>query len=429
MMIKIIFKNQLLLLVCFVIAFGCITSCKKDANVNSGKVELLSFGPSGAQHGDTIVFIGNNLDKVTSIRFVNDSIPAAGFIKQTSEQIKLILPQTTEEGLVILRTATGSVVSKTLLNFTVTTTVTSVTAQARPGANITIKGQYVNWITQIMFAKDIPVKTFVSKSLNQLVVTVPINARSGILTFTYGGSKPLSFDSNTPLIVTLPTITGISPNPIAKGGNLTITGTDLDLVGGISFKGIANPVTTFVSQSATQIVVAVPATANRGTVTLVAKSGLTVESSASLKFIGDLPDLAPLGYAIYEDALQGNWQNWGWGTTVDFVNTENVRDGAASIKLNYTGNWSALKFANGNVATAPYTELTFSIFGTTGTDGKVIHVQPSGGSNYPITIQEGKWVEFKIPLSQLGSPATITDIMFQNESWTGIVYMDHVGLR
>jgi hypothetical protein len=114
---------------------------------------------------------------------------------------------------------------------------------------------------------------------------------------------------------------------------------------------------------------------------------------------------------------------------VDFANTDNVRDGAAAIKVNYTGNWSALKFANGSVATAPYTELSFSIFGGTGTDGMKIHVQPSGGTNYVITIQESKWVEFNIPLSQLGSPATITDIMFQNESWNGIIYMDHVGLR
>jgi hypothetical protein len=428
-MLKKIFNNQLLLLVCFVIAFGCITSCKKDASVSSGKVELLSFGPSGAQHGDTIVFIGNNLNKVTSIRFINDSIPASGFIKQTSDKITVIIPQTVEEGTVILRSPTGDVVSKTKLNFLVNVTVTSITTKARPGGLITIRGQYVNWITQVLFAKDIPVITFVSRSVNQLVVKVPDNARSGILTFTTGGTKPLTFDSDSTLNVTLPAVTSLSPNPIAKGGDLTITGTDLDLVAGVAFKGIAAPVTTFKSQSSTQIVVTVPADANRGKIALVAHSGLTVESADNLKFIGDLPDLAPLGYVIYEDALAGNWQNWGWGVTVDFANTDNVRDGAAAIKVNYTGNWSALKFANGSVATAPYTELSFSIFGGTGTDGMKIHVQPSGGTNYVITIQESKWVEFNIPLSQLGSPATITDIMFQNESWNGIIYMDHVGLR
>jgi hypothetical protein len=99
------------------------------------------------------------------------------------------------------------------------------------------------------------------------------------------------------------------------------------------------------------------------------------------------------------------------------------------MKLNYTGQWGALKFANGSVSMASYNELAFSIFGTPGTGGKVIHVQPTGGSNVTVTITEGQWVEFHLTKAQLGNPGTITDIMFQCEGWTGIVYVDHVGFR
>jgi hypothetical protein len=514
-MIKITFKKQLLLLICCVLVFGCITSCKKDNTSTSSKVELLSFGPSGAQHGDTVSFIGKNLNKVTGIVMIGDSVMASNFVMQTPELIKIIIPQKAEEGTVILRTTDGPLVSKTLLDFTVTVSITSITPQARPGDNITITGNYVNWITSVIFNNGIIVKTFVSKSVTSLVVQVPQNAQSGVLSYTTGGFVPLSIDNDTHsnLTVILPLITAMAPNPVLHGTNLTITGTNLDLTKGVLFNGSAAAVTTFVSQSATQIVVKVPPDANPGTVNLVAYSGLmtpslaslaltlpaittlapvpvdhsanltitgtnlnlvtgilfkgnatavttfvsqsatqivvkvpavankgkitlqvlnstlTVDSPTSVLFIGDLPDLAPLAYAIYEDNLVGNWQNWGWSTTCDFTNTDNVRDGTASIKLEYTGQWGALKFANGSVSMAPYTELAFSIFGTPGTDGLIIHVQPTGGNNVPITIQEGKWVEFHLTKAQLGNPGTITDIMFQCESWTGTVYMDHVGFR
>ncbi len=429
-MIQIIIRKQLLPLICLLmlIGFGTV-SCKKDKVTNDGNVVLLSFGPAGAKHGDPIIFIGNNLDKVTGIELVGASIPTSAFTEQTSERIVFVIPQSTQEGFATLKTPAGDVISKTKINFLVPVVVTSITAKARPGENISIKGQYMNWIKEVRFAKDVVETVFVSKSLTELVIKVPQTAQSGKLFISTGGTKPLIIETDSSLAVTLPMITGFSPSPIVRGANLTITGTNLDLAKGILFKGTTAPVTTFVSQSATQIVIVPPATATKGVISAVAHSGVITATTDKLLFVGDLPDLPVLGYAFYIDALQNGWQNWGWGSTIDFVNTDNVRDGNASIKLNYTGQWSALKFANGSLATAPYTEFAFSVFGTPGTGGKKINIAPSGGSTYTITIVEGSWTDFKLTKAQLGNPATITDITFQNQDWTGLVYVDHVGFR
>jgi len=409
---------------------GIITSCKKDNDVNSGPTQLLSFGPTGAMHGDTLRFIGNNLSQVTEITFTGNAvIPKSEFIEQSAEVIMVIVPQAAEQGFVTLKTPQGDIVSKTKLNLEVVTTVTSITAQARPGENITITGNYLNWVTRVTFADGKNVDSFVTKTMNQVVVTVPMDAQTGPLVISYGGTEPMDIQTDDTLKVTLPKITAISPNPVERKSNLTITGTNLDLTQGVLFKGVKVPITQFVSKSATRLVVNVPDTANKGKVTLVAYSLLTVESAESLTFVGDLPDLAPLAYAFYEDALVNNWQNWGWGSTADFSNTDNVRDGEASISLDYTGQWSALKFANGSILTAPYSEVTFSIFGTPGTEGKKINITPSGGSTYTVVIQQGKWVEYKLSMAQLGNPVKIEDLTFQNQDWIGKIYIDHVGLR
>ncbi len=85
--------------------------------------------------------------------------------------------------------------------------------------------------------------------------------------------------------IVLPAITTFSPVSINLGADLTITGTDLDLSKKVIFSGVAAPVTVFVSQSATQLVLKIPAGARDGKIKLEAASGVQTTSGSDLDIV------------------------------------------------------------------------------------------------------------------------------------------------
>jgi hypothetical protein len=514
------FSFRLLGLTLFVLTVGIVTSCDKDDDeVSSDKIQLLSFGPTGAKHGDTLRFIGLNLNKVTAIQFTgtNATVNQADFKQQTSELIRLIVPQTAEQGFVTLKTPEGDIVTKTKFNLDVLTTVTSITPQARPGTNVTINGTFLNWVDRVTFNLDKTVDVFVSKTQTQLVVKVPDDAQTGPLVLHYAGTDSNYVQTTDTLKVTLPVGTGMTPNPIKHQTNLTITGTDLDLTKQVLFTGVTAPVTTFVSQSATQLVVRVPASTTKGKVTLVAASGVQTISTtdldvvlpaitgmtpnpvapasnvtvtgtnldvvSSISFVGvaaavtsfvsqsateiivTVPtgaltgkvtffvlnstlnvkssnDLAIVGSSvppiiIYDDAITsawtapGGWIGGGWGGTKDLNNTSPVKSGTKSCRISYVGDWGVpLQLGGSNISLAGYTSLKVSIYGGAGSNGKNVNIGFNEADGKTVTVVEGQWTDFTIPLNQISATSTLTHLYIKKYTagTDFTIYIDDLGL-
>ena len=509
-------SSRVVAVMCFLLSTAILTSCEKNDNPNSGKVELLSFGPTGSKHGDTLRFVGINLNKVTAIQFsgANASVEQKDFKQQTSDLILLIVPQAAEKGYVTLKTPDGDIVSKTQFNLDVVTSVTAVTPQARPGEDITITGNYLNWVDRVTFNNGKLVQTFVSRSMNQLVVKVPDDAQKGTLILHYGGTDSADIETADTLHVTLPLANAFSPNPVKHQTDVTITGTDLDLVKKVYFTSVSTAVTTFASQSATELVVTVPASTTKGKVTLEAASGIKTMSPgdldvllpsitgmspnpvdplanltitgtnldlvSSVSFVGvtsavtsfvsqsatqlvvvvpsgsitgkltlgvknstlsvkSANDLAIVGSSVppiilYDDALTPAWNGWvggGWGGTKDLANTSPVQSGSKSIRISYVGDWGVpLQLGGANIPLGGYTSLKLSIYGGTGSNGQNVNIGFNEADGKTVTIVEGQWTNFTIPLSQISSASTLSFLYLKKYSTNGdfTIYVDNLGI-
>lgn len=307
------YNKRLLLLFCLIISFGFITSCEDDDEnePNAGQVELLSFGPTGVQHGEELRFIGHNLNKVEAIELQGATVPKASFIEQTSELIRIMVPEEAMEGKVTLKVSNGEdVVSKTVLSFTVPITVTSFTPEARPGANITVSGTKLTWVEGVVFGRD-TVDEFVSQSATELVFEVPMNAKTGPLVFVGGGVDPTFLETEEEFVVTLPSVTAFDPASVKHSATLTLKGANLDLVEEIKFPGGAT-VAEFASQTATEITLVVPNTAVSGALTLVA-TGSLVEKATEPEVSIILPAITSMNAVKHGENLTVS------GTNLDMV--------------------------------------------------------------------------------------------------------------
>lgn len=491
---------------------GCSVSMMSCTDDEAVKTELLSFGPSGVQHGEDISFIGTGLDKVTSIVFpVDVEVQKSEFKSQSSDKIVVTVPLETTAGKVVLKTANGDIETKTSFALTYEIAVTGIPDEAKPGTNATFAGEYLNYVKEVTFYDGLSVTEFVSQSRTELVVAVPLNAKTGPVEFSNSEVEPIT--AEVILNVTLPEVSDVAPLSVKHAEDITLTGTDLDLVTSIKFPGGTVVLSdNFVSQSETSIVVTVPITAVNGKLTLtvasdeqvvisnsieiilpivtafspsdpsnhtggttLTMSGTDLDLVGGIKFPGvstivtsftktatqidvvipsgaqggtvvlytihdfAVPVTVPFGNqltllsVIYDDVVHNPFgPGGGWNTTTDAANTENPRVGTKSIKVTYGGSWGGgSQFGTwccSPLSTAGASYYAFSIYGGLGTDGKEINVNVSG-QQIGVVIKEGQWKDVKILLSDVGSPSSLSEIWFQDKGWSGVVYIDQIGLK
>ena len=267
-------------LVCLLIGVLLLSACKKDDEKTETGIYLEVFGPSPALRGGEIRFIGQNLDKVQAV-ILSHGNEISDITVVNSGEIRITIPQDAQPGPVTLRHSGGDITTKTPLTFSEPISIEKISPiQVKAGDELTIEGEYLNLIKQVVFANSVIVEEedFISQSRQKIVVTVPVRAQTGKISLTNGEEIPIIVYSDSELEVTQPKVSAISPNPIKPGQALTIKGTDLQLIESVVFSGDVSAEVFSINSTYTEIDVEVPVQAKEGVVRLITFSGVEIET-------------------------------------------------------------------------------------------------------------------------------------------------------
>lgn len=380
-------KIKTLLLSCLVL-LG-LSACDNDdlsTQQYTGGVSLNVYGPQPVVRGGTLRFLGSNLDQVTQViipgvnPITDIDVRQSGIPSEIWVQVPVDGP---EEGYVTLVTANGEEIT-TLTQLTYEEPIVfegfSPTS-AMPGETITITGDYLNLIHEVIFAEEVavPEENFISHDRYQIQVVVPDSARTGEIILSDGAEElPNWIYSEEELEVGTPTVTSITTDTRFKAGErLSINGTALSLVDYVRFEGAEVPSAALaeddkepfnVNENGTNLTLTLPAEAASGTVELVLRSGVTVTASQHFEVVVPTDITVTTSRIKAGNALALSGNDLDLVTSLSFPSNEEgtTIDGgeftvaANSLTLNTVpetaidGNLS-LNMANGMSVAVPYT--------------------------------------------------------------------------
>lgn len=291
-----IYKFSAWWMVCLILLSSLtFTACETndvDTNQYKGGISLNVFGPSPVLRGGELRFLGCGMDQVASVLIPGcDAITDIQLI--SAEEIRVIVPQTALPGYVTLMLRNGeSIVTKTQLTYSEPVSIESFSPESvRPGDVLTIKGEYLNLMHQVIFAENVIVSDeviaeeeateatskFLKHTRNEIQVRVPEEAQSGKFILSDGAEIPNRLYSEVELQVVLPSVAEVADyNNIKPGAIMTVTGENFDLVKEVRME---NGETMLFTYSAEQkaLTFTIPRGAVNGPIYVVPASGVLVQ--------------------------------------------------------------------------------------------------------------------------------------------------------
>ncbi|WP_024994544.1 hypothetical protein [Phocaeicola paurosaccharolyticus] len=385
------YKISALCMMCLVLLSSLsFTACNNgddlDTNQYKGGVSLNIFGPSPVARGGILRFLGSGLDKVTEI-VLPGCDPITDIEVISSEEIRIEVPQNAQPGYVTLKSPEGEITTKTKLTYTEPISLESINPMSiKPNQTLTIKGEYLNLIKEIIFTENVTVTSdkFIEWNRKEIKLVVPEEAKSGKIIISDGAEIPNWIYSDEEVNVILPSTESVIALDKKKPGDvITITGNDLDLVKKVEMPN--GTLVEFVVKDNT-ITFTLPENISDGAVVMIPASGVKVA-------------IATIGVAVPSEvkATPSTGLRAGDEITLSGVNMELVTN---------------ILFPSVSSAVSPISKSVTEVkvaMPAAGTSGNII-LNTASGAKVPVNIATAKpeFAAFENSILSLGSSVKLT---------------------
>lgn len=262
-----------------------------DLNYIEG-IEITNM-TAAAMPGDVIKIEGDYLNLIYSLAFADNVVVSSNdFVSWGRYAIEVRVPEEAKTGKLELYTADLTTIDKSKVEYQIVETekaleigvptisklkgrnevdaLGNITAKA--GETITVTGNYFNVVADITIQGVSAADVKIANDGTGIMFTLPAEAPSGdiVLVCKSGIEVPVGT-----LTTVKPTECSAGLEPVKAGQVLTITGKDMDLVTGVIFSNVANPVTE-IQVTADYVVVTIPETAQES-MSLLMANGETVD--------------------------------------------------------------------------------------------------------------------------------------------------------
>jgi len=347
----------------------------------SEPITIASFSPVKVRPGENVTITGTYLNLIKEVTFAEKK-SVTKFESQSREQLVVKVPMDAQTGILVLSNGeeepilveTESALEINLPNISALSPV-----PVKAGTELTLTGADLDLVKSILFPGGLKVETFNAQSATEIKLVVPDNSKEGNLTVEALSGVDVEVAASLTLVS--PAITEIGPNPAKSGSDITIKGSDLDLVTGVVFGGGVNG--TIVSKDTAELIVTVPETAVEGTITLNTASDKSVSSADELMLV--MPTIT----AFMPTETKTNAEITISGTDLDMVTTV-IFTGDLQVAVSGMENEIVVKVPTGT-ATGPFTLVTTN--GSTVTSATDLTILASNVpiiTNMPSSVKPGE---------------------------------------